>query len=135
MRLAHRLRLLWEPRNSGNSANGAPCGGVTSGANANAARQGLGEQHAHHVASAGNHRALQLLRAGLGSNASCVPGVVDEDHETGGYTCRPWMLAQEGYLEDLIRSRLHENDYDPNENDLTTDQILFYLEHCVPWDE
>ena len=39
----------------------------------------------------------------LASKVRARSGVVDEDHETGGYTCRPWMLLQEGYLDDLIR--------------------------------
>ena len=69
------------------------------------------------------------LPAILQSKVRARSGVVDEEHETGGYTCRPAAYWEMGILEDLISER--PDDW----SDLTTDQLLFYLEHSVPWDE
>lgn len=50
---------------------------------------------------------------------------VDEDREEG-YSCRPWLNSMTGVLSKFIR--------DAELDDITNDQLRFYLNHCVPWE-
>ena len=50
---------------------------------------------------------------------------VDEEREEG-YSCRPWLNPMTGVLSKFIR--------DAELDELTNDQLRFYLNHCVPWE-